>query len=521
MRLSKVLSFFSKPVAFVAQDLRVDISSFYLTRISTAIASFFIFLIIGYYNKIFPLYLDLHGLFGYRIIELENFFIKLSFVLIFVHAFLGEVIVALEKTKKRKESRELVLSFFEQISDFLIVLGILIYLALRETYYNFGRFLFIDLSFIEPGIIGHAFIAFLFLIFLLALRFISNTRKTNPALNYSSERSFILFLFSFFGLYAGDFHAMVFTGIILIIAIMFISAFLQIFQFNVYEFFHKLANEAFQLLLAFLKKIRKSIGIALLWLYYFFEEVFEKIKAIGMVKESIRNIKLPEAKLPEIKIKSEKQSQSAVEHKTLKAEVKAEPLEKQKMHAERITEIKQIAEHQEEKLYIGESLLVEYSPGDDKLGVVDYIINVSLEENRSVLLILTQPAFSTFKNKKQGAYAASSEKIKLINLVTENITPTEEEIPVTKLEYFNEHFEELKAGDVVIFEPLSNLILAIDVASAYKFVAKIIERLSAKKITFIAFINKQGHEARDISNFENLFMHLAEIKDGKLRKLYK
>jgi hypothetical protein len=97
--------------------------------------------------------------------------------------------------------------------------------------------------------------------------------------------------------------------------------------------------------------------------------------------------------------------------------------------------------------------------------------------------------------------------------------PSKDEIPMANLEYFSEVFEELTKDHVFIFEPLSSLMLHIGVAQSYRFVSQTLSRLSKMGITFIVFLNREGHDKKDISNFENLFMNIAEIKDGKLQKV--
>ncbi len=130
------------------------------------------------------------------------------------------------------------------------------------------------------------------------------------------------------------------------------------------------------------------------------------------------------------------------------------------------------------------------------------------------MIVSSQPGTGLYREKFGGV-----EGIRLINLPEQTTSTTRDEIPMTNLEYFSEVFENLTKDHVFIFEPLSSLILHIGVAQAYRFISKSLEHLSALGVTLIVFLNKEGHDKKDVSNFENLFRNIGEIEEGKLKKV--
>ncbi|MFQ5888254.1 MAG: carboxypeptidase-like regulatory domain-containing protein, partial [Candidatus Hydrothermarchaeales archaeon] len=183
-------------------------------------------------------------------------------------------------------------------------------------------------------------------------------------------------------------------------------------------------------------------------------------------------------------------------------------------------EIKEEEDKDESKV-IGESMLVEYAPSEKSDAAVEQIVDFYLSEKRRVLLTSSQSSLkrniSRFKAKME------SGEIGLISILTEESTPPSEkgikEIPIKKPEYFTEEFEKLSPGNVVVFEPLSDLINNMGTDAAYKFISQTIDRLSSDGISFIAFLNQEGHNKKDLNSFENLFINLAKIEDGKLKKI--
>jgi hypothetical protein len=163
---------------------------------------------------------------------------------------------------------------------------------------------------------------------------------------------------------------------------------------------------------------------------------------------------------------------------------------------------------------IGRSLLVEYTPTAKREEALNYLVDLFLGNGREVVLVSTQPSTSHYKARFKGV-----QKVRIINLPDQAAVTVDDEIPMTNLEYFSKTFETFKKDNVFIFEPLSNLILHVGVDLAYKFASRAQNHLSTLGVTFIAFLNREGHDKKEISNFENIFMKIAAIDDGKLKRV--
>ncbi|MFQ5800333.1 MAG: helix-turn-helix transcriptional regulator [Candidatus Hydrothermarchaeales archaeon] len=163
---------------------------------------------------------------------------------------------------------------------------------------------------------------------------------------------------------------------------------------------------------------------------------------------------------------------------------------------------------------VGESLLVEYRPTAKREEALVDMVDSLISEGKDVVIVSTQPSTSHYRERFKGV-----PRMRVINLPDQATTPEKDEIPMTNLEYFSKIFETLTKDHVFVFEPLSNLILHVGIDQAYRFASQAQSRLSALGATFIVFMNREGHDKKDVSNFENLFMNIAEIEGGKLKKV--
>ncbi len=163
---------------------------------------------------------------------------------------------------------------------------------------------------------------------------------------------------------------------------------------------------------------------------------------------------------------------------------------------------------------LGESLLVEYSPTAKRSDVLVSMVRFMLGKGKNAVLVSTQPTTSRYRQHFKGLQG-----IRIINLPDQATMPDEDEIPMTNLEYFNEVFEHLTKDHVFVFEPLSPLILHIGVDHAYRFISQAQNRLLTIGTSFIVFMNREGHEKKDMANFENIFSKIAVLDDSELKKL--
>ncbi|WP_457554402.1 carboxypeptidase regulatory-like domain-containing protein [Candidatus Pyrohabitans sp.] len=177
-------------------------------------------------------------------------------------------------------------------------------------------------------------------------------------------------------------------------------------------------------------------------------------------------------------------------------------------------------EPEEEEVIFGESALIEYSSDTKLEDVVAGIVSEHVANGRDVFLVSMQPR--TSKYRQMFSELMQEGRVRVINLATRGKPPESdsgiEEVPISNLEYFSAVFEEMPAGALLVFEPLSSVILTVGAEHAYRFVSRTVEHLSNEGLFLICFINREMHSARELSSFRELFMNVAEIRDGKIRR---
>ncbi|NOZ76280.1 MAG: carboxypeptidase regulatory-like domain-containing protein [Euryarchaeota archaeon] len=164
---------------------------------------------------------------------------------------------------------------------------------------------------------------------------------------------------------------------------------------------------------------------------------------------------------------------------------------------------------------MGGSALVEYDQGS---GVEDMVVQMVKDLRGS-----DRPVYLVCPPSKAGMYRRRLKDVRIITLPTEGAAPTDdeaiEEIPMTNLEYFKAVFDEMPESGVFLFEPLSNLILNIGMDGAYKFISSALDHLTRKGPAVYAFINRDVHDRREVSSFENIFLNIFKADKGRLKKL--
>ena len=176
---------------------------------------------------------------------------------------------------------------------------------------------------------------------------------------------------------------------------------------------------------------------------------------------------------------------------------------------------------EEEEVIFGESALIEYTSDTRLKEVVASIVREHVANDRDVFLVSMQPRSAEYR--REFAELIEKGRVRVINLATKGKPPASdsgiEEVPISNLEYFNAVFEEMPAGALFIFEPLSSVILTLGAEHAYRFISRTAEHLSNEGLFFICFINREMHDAKEISSFRELFMNVAEIREGRIRRI--
>jgi hypothetical protein len=183
-------------------------------------------------------------------------------------------------------------------------------------------------------------------------------------------------------------------------------------------------------------------------------------------------------------------------------------------------EVKERREIPEIKKSFGKTVLIEYTPRDALEEVIEDIIDSYVDRGRNVVLISSQPK-TNFYHIKFRRYIEEDKVMKLIDLSrrVEFSIGKIIEISMHKLEYFSIGFEKLPKESVVILESLTPLILSVGFTKAYNFILNAAETLPNKGIDFVALLNREAHDKKEISIIEDLFISLKRICSGELRDI--
>jgi hypothetical protein len=533
LRITSVFNPLARAAGFFFSELGVSPTAVASTSFVAALISSFLF--------IFSLSIPFFS---------PQILLTIAVALIFVNAFLDDVERRIEVRKKKKSIFGGPLgTFLGQVSDVFIIFGALIFLSLKDTYYNFGRFLFFNLNYVEPGVAGHVGWGIITIVGILLLRYrVSIKKEKGMGLWNRSERMYLFGVFAALGILTGLFSGFLFTGVLALITTVFISLVKRALNvkgptYSSRGLFQKTQRKAINSLLRVERFVRtllrltlKIIGVILLGIYMIVEKIY---LAIVRIIRTLMGLRIPKRapkqtsyRYPPIKPFEGTITPSS---STLPAESE-EPssLPPPPIELEAQTPEGTVSSHEEEATIelpppshlmhsdasytggedVSESLLVKYRPSAKREGVLIDVAEFMMSEGKDVVIVSTQPSTIHYRDRFREV-----EGIRVIDLPDQSTKPEKDEIPMTNLEYFSEVFEELNNQHVFIFEPLSNLILHVGVAQTYRFVSQTMNRLSKAGITFIVFLNKVGHDKKDVSNFENLFMNIAEVEDGKLKKV--
>ena len=201
-------------------------------------------------------------------------------------------------------------------------------------------------------------------------------------------------------------------------------------------------------------------------------------------------------------------------------EAKAEPEEPEAAQPPEKKKTEKVTPEEEEVIF-GESALIEYTSSSRLSEVVGSIVMEHITNERDVFLVSMQPRTEAYR--REFARLIDEGRVRVINLASKGSPPRSdsgiEEVPIANLEYFSAVFEEMPAGALFIFEPLSSVVLTLGAENAYRFISRTVEHLSNEGLFFICFVNREMHSAKELSSFRELFMNVGEIEEGRLRRV--
>jgi hypothetical protein len=135
---------------------------------------------------------------------------------------------------------------------------------------------------------------------------------------------------------------------------------------------------------------------------------------------------------------------------------------------------------------ISDSTIFEYSSPGDVGPIVSLIVEEYRKHDMDVYLVSTPERAAEY----------SDLEVKIVDVPKEP-------------EKFKDVLEEMPAGSVLIFEPLSNLIITGGFAAAFKFVKKTLAYMKNEGLTLACFLNPQAHDEKDVEKLRKI---LSSVK---------
>jgi hypothetical protein len=156
---------------------------------------------------------------------------------------------------------------------------------------------------------------------------------------------------------------------------------------------------------------------------------------------------------------------------------------------------------------------------------VQEIVSYFLTQGQTVLLVSSAPRSDSYSSVFSEAFQSGAFIIVNISASSrtdrfyltspgakkEELAGKVAEISVDWLEYLSEVVEGLPKKSVLVFEPLTDLILMNGFDKTFKFIKKTIDYCVGEKIKMISFINNEAHEESVTASFDGLFTNIAII----------
>lgn len=170
---------------------------------------------------------------------------------------------------------------------------------------------------------------------------------------------------------------------------------------------------------------------------------------------------------------------------------------------------------------VNESALIEHTPRDDYMSVINSISKNLLDEGKTVVMLTSQPytkrVKETFLSEIEGG------RLKLIDIVTSNVHEDENEniiqLNLSEVVHYGAVWNALPKNSILLFTQLSDILVKFGVNTTYHFIKNASEKIEERNVSLIVTINKVAHEENVLSGIETLFSTVYEIRDDELKKV--
>lgn len=171
---------------------------------------------------------------------------------------------------------------------------------------------------------------------------------------------------------------------------------------------------------------------------------------------------------------------------------------------------------------INGAALVEYEPREDFYLALESISRGIIEENKSVLVMASQPTTNNFHTGFSSEI--QDDKMKIIEVVDQlNVDESQDaefiQFSLSEVVHNSIIWKYIPENSLMIFTPLSDILSKYGVKMTYNFLKNASEALEKRNVKLIATLNKKTGDENTISGIESLFGNIFEVRDGQLKKL--
>jgi hypothetical protein len=164
-------------------------------------------------------------------------------------------------------------------------------------------------------------------------------------------------------------------------------------------------------------------------------------------------------------------------------------------------------------------VLITYSPESRNEDVIRRIIDYARDRS-PVVLVSSAPKSEVHLQRFVTEVETGDIRLVEVSAVAEAVTEGNPmKVPLRDMDQLEGVISAQAKGTVVIFDSLSDIITSIGSEDTYRLFRKWLEMSSQKGIRVMAFLNQKAQKKRVVDTMGDLFLGVALIRNGRLRKI--
>lgn len=163
--------------------------------------------------------------------------------------------------------------------------------------------------------------------------------------------------------------------------------------------------------------------------------------------------------------------------------------------------------------------LLQYTPESSYENAVVEITMRLFGELTNVVLITVEPRASQYRSTLADLIDLGAVKFVELSTTAETVEVTQEgivKVPLENARSLEEALTKLPEGCIIIFEPITHLIMEKGVPWTYIYLSRLVEHTSRNHTPLIGLINTRSHEPKTIAQISSLFISLGEVEKERI-----